>query len=305
MVVRRCWPVLALLFGVLVACSGESEPDPFVVGRPTIPVYEFGVPDDFDVEQYVTQLAQAFNVTGEIYRPFESLSVGFRNWSGPDASSSRDTDGVGVNMQTWNWGYSVSSEVVVDAFCSNCTPFTMSEEDAIEQSRDVLAKIGLDPDQQVYTTDSKYYPDDSPYAGEIQVLYVDASLRIDGFPSDQVTTLRFGNGAMLFTANGDAGRPIKMADVGLLTPREAFAQKYLGSWDAELTPELEAQFPVDPDSVSLSYASDFNRQKLFEYTIPSYNIPLLPDDALPVDQQALGFVTNVWAIRYQDLPKIP
>jgi hypothetical protein len=299
------WCVLVPMFAIVVACSGRSEGvDMFLDGRQTVSVYEMGVPDDFDKDQFLVTLAAAFGVEGRVQpRGKNDFSNAF--FDDLLANNGRvKVDGVSLNFQTWSWNFSPAGSFE-DALCELCMPVTISEADAIARSREVLGATGLDPDQLDISVSTREFEAGTQYGGQVRALDVLALLKIDGVVSDQDYRVTFGDGDKIHLARGDAGRPIKLGEVGLLTPQEALAQKYTKRWDGVLDPAVVAKLPSDPSKMVLSYASDFNRQELFEYIIPSYNIPLEGvSDVLPIGPES-GIVENVWAIRYEDLPKIP
>jgi hypothetical protein len=295
--------VLIVLF--LGACSsGSKGDDVFLEGRKTVTVYEMGVPGDFDKSRALETLGAAFGVKGAV-KPFGKKDFGGAFYDIRNALLEPETvDTVGLNFQTWTWFFTRAG-TSLDQFCDSCAPVTISEADAIERAKQVLAATGLDPEQLVFSTYTSLFEAGTKYAGQIQSLDVNVLLKIDGVVSDQDYRVTFGDGDKLREATGDAGRPIKLGVVGLLTPLEALAQKYTGRWDGVLDPAVVAKLPSDPSKMVLSYASDFNRQELFEYIIPSYNIPLEGvSDVLPIGPESV-IVENVWAIRYEDLPKIP
>jgi hypothetical protein len=294
------------VIGVLLAAcsSGSGGGDVFLQGRETVVVDEMGVPDDFDKDQFLVTLATAFGVEGRVQLASKN-ALGNAFFDNLLANNGRvEVDSVSLDFQTWFWSY-YRAGALKDEFCELCSPVTISEVDAVARAKEVSGATGLDPEQLAISVGTTVFDSGTKFAGELQALDVRARRKIDGVVSDQSFRVTFGDGDKIHVVWGYAGVPLKLGEVGLLTPREALAQKYTKKWDGVLDPAVLERLPSDLDKLVLSFASDFNRQELFEYVIPSYNIPLAGvADVLPIGPES-GIVENVWAIRYEDLPKIP
>jgi hypothetical protein len=276
---------VAVCFGLVAAgCSnddGAAADASFLEGRDMVTVYEQALPEDFDPDAFVTNLGKVFGVGDEArlsrYEGEDDISVelggGLNNGTGSTA----------VNLQTLTWGFS-SATLSLDTDCRRCEPSNVTNEDAIERAKELFAATGSLIGDYSWTADRAPIVAGSP----ISTLVVGTRLLL-GQPTGDEWLMEFGDGDKVLRANGSAWQPTPIADVGLLTPDEAFAQD---------TAQTATGSPEISGAATLIYSTFFDRQAVRGFLVPYYSIPITVNNS-----NDLGLTTSVLAIRNTDFPR--